>query len=92
MLNKPPPIKRGIQNVKTGLKWIYQASETHHHLDLVVEDQSHSLFKLGYGNSGLYCVLNKGWLGASPDRWVYDPSLDNPNDVLEIKCPYTKGA
>ena len=27
-----------------------------------------------------------------PDGQVYDPSSNNPNGLLEIKCPYTKRA
>ncbi|KAG0422523.1 hypothetical protein HPB47_001656 [Ixodes persulcatus] len=29
------------------------------------------------------------WLGASPDRLVYDPKEPVPHEVLEVKCPYT---
>ncbi|CAN8002839.1 unnamed protein product, partial [Ixodes pacificus] len=29
------------------------------------------------------------WLGASPDRLVYDPKEPVPHGVLEVKCPYT---
>ncbi|XP_064470999.1 uncharacterized protein LOC135385550 [Ornithodoros turicata] len=29
------------------------------------------------------------WLGASPDRFVYDPTELTPHGVLEIKCPYS---
>ena len=35
---------------------------------------------------------HEGWLGASPDGRVYDPSSDQPNGLLEVKCPYTKRA
>ena len=30
------------------------------------------------------------WLGASPDGKVKDLSSDQPNGILEIKCPYSK--
>ena len=32
----------------------------------------------------------KGWLGASPDGWVGDPSHTPSNGILEIKCLYSK--
>ena len=30
------------------------------------------------------------WLGASPDRKVKDLNSDQPDGILEIKCPYSK--
>ncbi|XP_040360900.1 uncharacterized protein LOC121048523 [Ixodes scapularis] len=29
------------------------------------------------------------WLGASPDRLVWDPAEATPHGVVEVKCPYT---
>ncbi|CAN7998184.1 unnamed protein product, partial [Ixodes hexagonus] len=29
------------------------------------------------------------WLGASPDRVVWDPTEATPHGVVEVKCPYT---
>lgn len=29
------------------------------------------------------------WLGASPDRLVFDPTETSPHGVLEVKCPYS---
>ena len=52
----------------------------HGHLNLSVED------------CGFIINPHKGWLGASPDGRVYDPSSDQPNGLLEVKCPYTKRA
>ena len=31
-----------------------------------------------------------GWLGASPDGCVVDTACDEPNGIVEIKCPYSK--
>ena len=32
----------------------------------------------------------KGWLGASPDAKVFDPSCSTTNGIAEFKCPYSK--
>ena len=32
----------------------------------------------------------KGWLGASPDGRVTDPTSEKPCGIIEVKCPYTK--
>ena len=32
----------------------------------------------------------KCWLGASPDAWFTDPSVDISNRIAEFKCPYMK--
>ena len=32
----------------------------------------------------------KGWLGASPDAKVFDPSFSITNGIAEFKCPYSK--
>ncbi len=29
------------------------------------------------------------WLGASPDRKVYDPSESFPDGLVEVKCPFS---
>ena len=34
--------------------------------------------------------LEKGWLGASPNDWVTDPSMNACNGIVEFKCPFTK--
>ena len=31
-----------------------------------------------------------GWLGASPDAKVFDPSFQPHNGIAEFKCPYSK--
>lgn len=32
------------------------------------------------------------WLGATPDRVVYDPQEDPPFGLVEVKCPWSKKA
>ena len=39
---------------------------------------------------GFVVHLTNGWLGASPDGRVMDPTSEEPNGVIEIKCPYSK--
>ena len=80
MLYKPLPIKWGIQNEKLARNVYVQYMRHAGHSNLVVKD------------CGFIVSLSKGWLGASPDGQVYDPSSNNPNGLLEIKCPYTKRA
>lgn len=31
-----------------------------------------------------------GWLGASPDAFVTDPSVLMPHGIAEFKCPFSK--
>ena len=38
--------------------------------------------------TGLHISVDDPWLGASPDALVYDPSVNEPEGLLEIKCPY----
>ncbi|KAM7282328.1 hypothetical protein ISCGN_002478 [Ixodes scapularis] len=39
--------------------------------------------------SGLMVNPSSPWLGASPDRRVFDPAETPPHGVVEVKCPYT---
>lgn len=39
--------------------------------------------------AGLFINPKYCWLGVTPDRLVYDPSEENSNGLVEIKCPYT---
>lgn len=80
MLYKPPPIQWGIQNEKLARNVYTQHMREAGHTNLVMKD------------CGFIVSLSKGWLGASPDGQVCDPTLDSPNGLLEIKCPYTKRA
>lgn len=38
---------------------------------------------------GLLVDPTTPWLGASPDRVVFDPTEDPPHGIVEIKCPYS---
>ncbi|KAL1479807.1 hypothetical protein MTO96_051564 [Rhipicephalus appendiculatus] len=39
--------------------------------------------------SGLIVEPSCPWLGASPDRLVFDPAETPPHGILEVKCPYS---
>jgi hypothetical protein len=39
---------------------------------------------------GFVIDKTKGWLGASPDTRVNDPSCADKSGIAEFKCPYTK--
>ena len=77
LLNEPPPIQWwGIHNEKVARNMYVQHMRKQGHINLSVEPFIISLYE--------------GWLGTSPDGRVHDPSSDQPNGLLEIKCPYTK--
>ena len=40
--------------------------------------------------AGFVVHPRKCWLGASPDAWVTDASVTNPQGIAEFKCPYSK--
>ncbi len=40
--------------------------------------------------AGFVVDSDKCWLGASPDAWVFDLSIDcTPTGIAEFKCPYS---
>ena len=39
-------------------------------------------------DSGFVVHSEKCWLGASPDAWVTDPSVQDIKGIAEFKCPY----
>ena len=39
--------------------------------------------------AGFVIHSQHGWLGCSPDNWVVDPDIADPNGVAEYKCPYS---
>ena len=47
-------------------------------------------FDLTTNPCGFIIHQTKGWLGASPDAKVYDPSCNDSNGIVEFKCPYSK--
>ena len=52
-----------------------------------MQDRGHK--GLHITKAGFIIHSMKGWLGASPDGWVVDPSFVPSNGLLEVKCPYS---
>ena len=46
-------------------------------------------FNLSVRECGFCVHPGKGWLGASPDSVVHDPTATDTQGILEIICPYT---
>ena len=74
----PPPITWGR---------IYEATACRMYRDTMVS-QGHS--GLITYPCGFIIHPTMGWLGASPDAKVVDPSLQLLNGITEFKCPYSK--
>ena len=72
VLNKPPPIQWGIHNVKLAHKLHVQHMRNQGHVNLSVR---------------LIVSLCEGSLVALPVGCVHDPSSNQPNGLLKIKCP-----
>ena len=80
MIYKPVAIKWGIDNEKLARCVYIEYMKKNGHKGLIVQD------------CGFIVGIHEGYLGASPDGRIHDPSSDQPNGILEIKCPYTKRA
>ena len=52
-----------------------------------MQDKGHKGLQIT--KAGFMVHSMKGWLGASPDGWVVDPSFVPLNGLLEVKCPYS---
>ncbi|XP_064463249.1 uncharacterized protein LOC135374166 [Ornithodoros turicata] len=63
------------------------------HEDTAAEHYCRALQNLGHDIVVSHCGIavhpSCPWLGASPDRFVFDPEESPPHGVLEIKCPYS---
>jgi len=80
MIYKLVAIKWGINNEKLARCVYIEYMKKQGHKGVVVED------------CGFIVGIHEGYLGASPDGRIHDPSSDQPSDILEIKCPYTNRA
>ena len=74
----PVDIQWGIDNEPDAHRAYIEFMHVNHHLNLTVEDISFIVHP------------QEGWIGASPDGKVVDPTSDFSNGILEIKCPYSK--
>lgn len=74
----PKPIEWGRNNEENAIKAYTTLMETQGHTNLVVTI------------CGFIIHPSKGWLGASPDGFVCDPSSHEPCGILEVKCPDSK--
>ena len=72
------PIAWGVNNESKACHAYVQHMQTNGHAGLQVK------------KAGFVVHPEKGWLGASPDAWVTDPSTDPKYGIAEFKCPYVK--
>ena len=77
MLHLPKAIQWGKDNEHKACQAYQKYMQNEGHTDLQVSP------------AGFIVDARKGWLGASPDGWVVDPSYVPSNGILEIKCPYS---
>ena len=74
----PSPIAWGIQNEQLACVSYQKYMHSKGHCGLTTT------------RCGFIVLSSKGWLGASPDARVYDPSSSKCNGIAEFKCPYSK--
>lgn len=77
-ITAPKPIKWGRDNEPVACNAYVEYMKRHGHPDLWVE------------NCGFVIHPEFGWLGASPDGRVTDPSSNSIHGIVEFKCPYSK--
>lgn len=78
MNHLPKSISWGIQNEPKARDSYVNYMNSHGHPGLFIS------------KSGFIIHNEKGWLGASPDAWVSDPSVIHENGLAEFKCPFSK--
>ena len=78
MMVLPPPIKWGRENEKRACEAYVNFMRASGHSGLETSP------------CGFIVCTNAGWLGASPDAFVSDPTHTLSNGIVEFKCPYTK--
>ncbi|XP_042144935.1 uncharacterized protein LOC115314759 [Ixodes scapularis] len=75
-LSRVPAIRHGITQEPIAVQ---------RYMD-VLQSLGHSAID---GSCGIFVDSSTPWLGASPDRIVFDPTEVPPHGVLEVKCPKT---
>ncbi|KAM7298483.1 uncharacterized protein ISCGN_019078 [Ixodes scapularis] len=73
-ISKVPAVRHGIINEPVAARFYED----------VLKGLGHQVTVSG---CGLFVDPEAPWLGASPDRIVYDPAEDPPHGIMEIKCP-----
>lgn len=76
--NLPLPLKWGIENESNALRKYVQFMRSEGHTNLITEP------------CGFVIHPTQGWLGASPDAVIMDPTVEDKYGILEIKCPFSK--
>ena len=61
-----------------------------HHESTAIQKYIACKKKVTVEKCGFIIHPKHGWLGASPDGCVVDTACDEPNGIVEIKCPYSK--
>ena len=74
----PPSIEWGIKNEQVACNYYRKYMINNGHSGLATNP------------CGFIVHPTMGWLGASPDAKVYDPSCIDCNGIAEFKCPYSK--
>lgn len=78
LLPLPLAIAWGIENEPMACKEYCKSMKANGHPNLTTS------------SCGFIIDQVKGWLGASPDTFVYDPSATKLYSIAEFKCPYSK--
>ncbi|KAM7305554.1 uncharacterized protein ISCGN_015451 [Ixodes scapularis] len=73
-ISKVPAVRHGIINEPVAARFYED----------ILKGLGHQVTVSG---CGLFVDPEAPWLGASPDRIVYDPAEDPPHGIVEIKCP-----
>ena len=73
----PAPIKWGIDNEGCACKEYKDYMNVNGHKGLITKP------------CGFVVHPTQGWLGASPDAFVFDPTNVLSNGIVEFKCPYS---
>ncbi|XP_064483151.1 uncharacterized protein LOC135396011 [Ornithodoros turicata] len=95
VLHRSQWTEKGLNNLtaQRDLSKVRAVAYGRKHEDVAAQCYEGVMRRLGHdvalSTAGIVVDPSCPWLGASPDRFVHDPTEAKPNGVLEIKCPYT---